>query len=132
MRECSLIAEPLGNIVTYGGDTQPWEISFTHSDGSPYVMDELGDASCTLEYLPFCQSVYLEDADIDTPILTKEGYITNDANGHVVAQFSFLPSDTMYLRGKYIYQISISRGDIVLRVRQGRITYLPNVNRGAV
>lgn len=132
MYDCAISLDPLVNIIMHGGDTQPWEVSLMSDEKTPYTADELTGVQCTLDILPFTQSAYLEDSSLDVPTLSKTGGISNDAYGNAIATFSFIPSDTMEMRGKYIYQLAVSRDGTMLRVNQGKLTVLPNVNRGAV
>lgn len=130
MEQYSISPEPLVNIMMHGGDTQPWEVSLMRDAKTAYTAAELAEVTCVLDIIPFTQSVYLDDATLDAPVLSKTGGISNDAYGCAMATFSFLPVDTMNLRGKYIYQLSVHKDNTIMRVNQGKLTILPNVNRG--
>lgn len=117
----------LPDVEMYGGDTQPWEIALMHDNGTPYVLSETSGFTATLTISPFTVSVY--SATI-SPVVTKDGRIGVDDDGYAVVLFEPTSSDTISMRGKFIYQVAISGNDGRLRVGQGKLVIKPNNNAG--
>lgn len=119
----------LPDITMYGGDTTPWYISIMKQDGTPYPFGSLTGSSAKLFLSPYALSVGIgNDAQAAEPVLTKSGTVTGDPDGNGTILFTMERADTIDLRGKYLYQIEISRDDD-LRVLQGVVTIRPNINR---
>lgn len=118
-------AAVLPDIEMYGGDTQPWEIYMTHENGVPYTVGEMTGYEARLTVTPFSVSNYSATV---RPVLNKSGRLSSKADGSAVIMFEFNSSDTIYMRGKYIYQIAFSYGDTKLRVGQGKLIVRPNNN----
>lgn len=119
----------LPDITMYGGDTTPWSITISKQDGSPYPFESLAGSTAKLFFSPYALSVGMNNsAEAAEPVLTKEGTVTSDPDGTGTVLFSMTKDDTIDLRGKYLYQIEISR-DSDLRVLQGVVTVRPNINK---
>lgn len=131
MNEC-ICPTVLPDITMYGGDADTWEISLYRDDSTPYTADELEDCTCVLDVLPMTDQVYKTGVLSDPLALSKTGSVSANDDGGASAIFSFLTPDTIDLRGVYIYQISVSFNDLVVRVSQGKLTIIPNVKRGAL
>ena len=127
MENYVLPAVVLPDIEMYGGDTQPWEISIKHENGVSYTQEELIGYAGLLTVTPF--SVNTMSASV-SPVLTKSGRIGASDDGSATIMFEFNSADTLYLRGKFIYQIAFSYDSTKLRVGQGKLTIRPNNNTG--
>lgn len=128
MDHCVLSAVVLPDIEMYGGDTQPWEISVKHENGISYTLTEMAGYTSVLTITPL--SVVSYNASV-APVLTKNGALSADDQGNAAVIFEFDSTDTLYLRGKYIYQITFSQENTKLRVGQGKLIIKPNNNIGA-
>ena len=119
----------LPDILMYAGDTTPWKVAITGSDGTPYQTSSLAGAVTKLAFMPYAVTSGIGSyASVVQPTLSITGEITSDPNGAAYAVFEFSHSDTINMRGKYIYQISINKsGDV--RVCQGFITIRYNIDR---
>lgn len=129
MENCFLPAMVLPDIEMYGGDTQPWEISIIHENGVLYTVTEATGYSSEMTITPFSVSAY--NASV-SPVLTKSGRISVGSDDNAIFMFEFDKSDTIHLRGKYIYQIAFSNEDTKLRVGQGKLIIKPNNNAGGL
>lgn len=119
----------LPDITIYGGDTTPWSIVIVKQSGIPYPYDMLSGSTARLTLTPYALSIGLgADAEAIAPVLTKTGTVTRDPRGAGTVLFTMAKGDTLNLRGKYIYQIEIAKGD-ELRVLQGVATIRQNINR---
>lgn len=121
----TISAVVLPDIEVYGGDTQPWEISILHENGQPYTVGEMNGYESKLTVTPFSISHYSESI---RPVLSKSGRISTSSDGYAVVMFEFDSTDTIRMRGKYIYQIAFSYGGTKLRVGQGKLIVRPNNN----
>lgn len=97
----------------------------THENGVPYTVGEMTGYEARLTVTPFSVSNYSATVK---PVLNKNGRLSSKADGSAVIMFEFNSSDTIYMRGKYIYQIAFSYGDTKLRVGQGKLIVRPNNN----
>lgn len=119
----------LPDIEIYGGDTVPWEVTLIRDDGSKYSMETASECICTLSFSPFKTTTGLGGrASTVTPVLTKSGVIKEALDGSATVVFDFAVSDTIDLRGKFLYQIEVSH-DTDLRVAQGHVYIKQNTNR---
>lgn len=120
-------ARSLPDIEMYGGDTTPWEMTLVDSDGAEYPSATASACTYTLCFSPSKATTGLGgDAAPIAPLLKKVGTIKEGAT----VVFSFSKEDTIGLRGKYLYQIEVSKGTD-LRVAQGHVYIKQNVNRAA-
>lgn len=122
----------LPDITMYGGDTDTWEISLYRDENTPYAANELAGYECSLDILPMTDLVYKTGVSSDPLVLSKAGKISFGDDVGAYATFDLWSSDTLNLRGIYIYQISISFNSIPVRVIQGKLTIIPNVKRGVL
>ena len=119
----------LPDIMMYGGDTTPWFITLEDEDGKPLI-PEAGDTyQCVLSIIPFgVTSGIGMYAMASTPSLQKIANFEDSGEGFYQAKLPFVTSDTMTLRGKYIYQIEVQSSGSN-KVNQGKLTVLANINR---
>lgn len=124
-------SERLPDITIYGGDTAPWNVNVVQQNGNPYPYSSLSDAEAVLTFTPYAISMGLNNnAEIIEPVLSALGTIEEDEESGARIVFILAYSDTINLRGKYIYQVEISKdGD--RRVLQGFATIKQNINRAS-
>ncbi len=122
-------ARMLSEVSICGGDTTPWVVTILKENGDFYPYAALDAATASLALTPYAISTGLgNDAETVDPVLVKEGVVSSNEEGGGIAEFELSIADTMNLRGKYIYQITISKdGDS--RVFQGIATVRQNINR---
>lgn len=119
----------LPDVSMYGGDTTPWSIIIVKQDGTPYPFASLTGSAAKLALTPYAISTGLgANAESIAPVLVKTGTVTSDPSGTATVLFSLTKADTINLRGKYIYQVELSK-DSELRVLQGFVTIKQNINR---
>lgn len=132
MKNNMIPARVLPDIIMYGGDTEPWRIEYKKQTGSVYAQDILDECVCVLHMAPFSQSAYICEEKLLVPALSKTASLSLSETGRLVADFSFSIPDTLNLRGKFVYQISLSYADTEMWVGQGHLVIKPNANRGAL
>jgi hypothetical protein len=122
-------ARMLSEVSICGGDTTPWAVTILKENGDAYPYAALDAATASLALTPYAISTGLgNNADVVDPVLVKDGTISSSDEGGGIVEFELSSTDTMNLRGKYIYQITISKdGDS--RVYQGIVTVKQNINR---
>lgn len=119
----------LPEVTMYGGDTTPWSFLITNQDGSPYPSDSLSGSEAKLTMAPYAVSSGLGSAAVAIPpVMTKTGSVSSDPSGVGTVLFYLTKEDTIDLRGKYIYQVEVSKDDD-MRVLQGIVTIKQNINR---
>ena len=127
------LPERLPDITMYAGDTTPWSIVVFKPNGNPYPFASLEGSTCRIVFMQYSVTNGLNaHVRIVDPVLTKEGTLTNDPAGTGIARFEMTTEDTIGLRGKYIYQVTIGNnsGDKDdNRVRQGLVTIFQNIDR---
>lgn len=122
-------AHKLPDIEMYGGDTVPWEISLVRDDGTECLSSAAEDCTCTLTFSPFKVTTGLGGrAAAVAPLLTKTGTVKETLDGSATVVFGFEASDTVNLRGKFLYQIEVAH-NTDLRVAQGHVYIKQNINR---
>ena len=121
----------LPDILMYGGDTTPWFITLEDENGQPLIPEDGDVYTCVLSVIPFGVSSGMGAYALNqSPALQKTATFTDNGDGVYQAKIAFVTSDTMTLRGKYIYQLEAqSTGSN--KVSQGRLTVLANINRKA-
>lgn len=124
---------PLIDIERYGGDTTPIIVAMKKPSGADIDASDLEDASFKLSLTPFKAFNGLgEYAGTIEPVLEIEGVQSVDpVTGAMSAVFSFAQSDTISLRGKYIYQIDVyidGEEDGERRIGQGAMLIKGNIN----
>ena len=122
-------ARMLSEVSIYGGDTTPWVVTILKENGDSYPYAALDAATASLALAPYAISTGLgNDAETVDPVLVKTGTVSSNEEGGGIIEFDLASSDTIALRGKYIYQITITKdGDS--RVFQGLATIRQNINR---
>lgn len=119
----------LPDIAMYAGDTTPWEILITTSNGEPYPYESLAGGRAILSIIPYAvTSGYGSNTTPVQPVVVLEGSLNADEDGCAYTRINFTVNDTVSLRGKYIYQIEIYYG-ADLRVAQGVLQVRQNINR---
>lgn len=119
----------LPDIAMYAGDTTPWEIAIMTSSGEPYQYEAISGGRAVLSIIPYAvTSGYGTNTTPVSPVVTMEGSLMADDDGHAYAMIEFGVNTTVTLRGKYIYQIEIYYGTD-LRVSQGVLQVKQNINR---
>lgn len=119
----------LPDIEMYGGDTLPWEVTLIRDDGSKFSVDTASECTATLTFTPLKATTgFGTNANILSPILTKTGEVKPTLDGNSIILFLFEKSDTVGLRGKFLYQIEVKH-DEDLRLCQGTIYIKQNINR---
>lgn len=119
----------LPDIEMYGGDTVPWEVVLQNEDGSEFTYNKAKDLSCELTITPFKVTTGIGGHAIPiSPLLIKAGSIKEGISENAIMVFEFDATDTIALRGKFIYQIEVAYGTY-LRVAQGNLYIKQNINR---
>lgn len=114
----------LPDIEMYGGDTTPWIVTPTRDDGRIYSEDYMVECTAILTLTPFKASTGQSNNSVPmNPVLIKEGELNVDS-----FIFSFDEDDTIFLRGKFVYQIEIRHNED-LRLSQGCLYIKQNINR---
>lgn len=109
----------LPDIEMYGGDTTPWVVRLMTSASQHYTGDPT-NVSCVLTItVPKLTTTLGHTPSASSPVITKNGTVASDTEG-VYATFEFARSETIGLRGKFIYQIEVTIGNQV-RVQQGSL-----------
>ena len=122
----------LPDIEMYGGDTLPWEVTLVREDGSPFSFEAASECSAKLTLVPLKATVGIgNNANTLTPVLSKNGVFRETLSNGSIVLFEFTKNDTKLLRGKYLYQIEITR-DNDLRVCQGHIYIKQNIRGGLI
>ena len=129
MKNIKFMIDALPYIEMYGGDTVPWEVTLMRENGEKYTIDTAKDFTCVLTISPINSISGLGgSALIQTPIVQKTARIKEALDGSATAIFEFLTSDTLQLRGKFIYQIDVLYGED-MRTGQGHLFIKQNINR---
>lgn len=119
----------LPDITIYGGDTAPWNVSVIQQNGNIFPYASLTGAEAMLTLTPYAVSMGLNDnSSTVEPVLSTLGTIEEDEESGARIVFSLTYGDTVNLRGKYIYQVEITK-DGGRRVLQGFVTIKQNINR---
>jgi len=119
----------LPDIMMYGGDTTPWFITLEDENGIALIPEASDSYQCVLSIIPFGSSFGIGmNATTLAPVLQKTSVFEDSGEGYYHAKMTFVPSDTMYLRGKYLYQIEVQSAGSN-KVNQGKLTVLANINR---
>lgn len=119
----------LPEVTMYGGDTTPWSVLIVKQNGNPYPFESLTGSTAKMTFTPYAISAGLgANAEAIAPVLTKTGTMTSDPSGIGTVLFTMTKEDTISMRGKYIYQVEISKEN-ELRVLQGIVTIKQNINR---
>ena len=88
----------------YGGNTDQWEIPIYGSDGTQMAYGEAQYYTFTLSIKDYA---YSHRPDGMTQFsLIKSGTVSRDDNGNAFVVFTFAPEDTMFVYGKFLYQIT--------------------------
>lgn len=106
-----------------GGVTQEYEFTLQTEDGGFY---DVPGGTASLAIAPF--------VNVNNTVLTKPGVMTTNAEGVAcVAVFTLDPSETVDLKGKYIYQISVksAEGSLASPLR-GRMFIANNIDKAFV
>lgn len=121
----------LPDITMYGGDTTPWFITLEDENGSAMTPEAGDEYQCVLSVIPFGMSSGVGSYAMHTdPILQKTSDFRDNGDGVYQAKIAFVASDTITMRGKYIYQIEVQSSGSN-KVNQGKLTVLANINRKA-
>lgn len=124
--------EKLPDVTIYGGDTAPWNVNVIQQNGNPFPYTSLSGATALLTFTPYAISMGLGgDSDSIDPILSVDGTVEEGEDSGTNIVFNLTYSDTVNLRGKYVYQIEISKGND-RRVLQGFVTIKQNINRSSI
>ncbi len=119
----------LPDMVIYGGDTTEWDIYIMPIDKSVFAFDDEADYSVTLSFTPLKAVASMAfGEEVCDPVLTKVALLEQDDDGNTFAAITFSESDTIGLRGTYVYQVEF-QSDLDLQVCQGRVTIRQNINR---
>lgn len=122
-------SESLPHIQIVGGDNTPWRIQLYKESDRRCAYDDVAGYRCKLTLKPFLLEVQIgENGNTETPVLQKDGTITKNPDGSAYAEFTFAHSDTLALRGRYLYQIEFICGSSY-RIGQGVLHVTQNMNR---
>lgn len=126
----------LPTIEMYGGDMTPWEIALLREDGSKLSYDTGKDCSAKLTFSPVSAATNFGfQTPVTSPVLSKVITPVEDDNGGTLLRVEFSEADTIKLRGKFVYQIDITRsndpnGDTINdhRICQGWVLIMQNID----
>lgn len=119
-------AGKLPDITIYAGDTTPWNVTIVKKNGDPYPFSELEGSTAVFTLTPYTATSGMGANAVPVePVLILNGEVSGSMNDIGVATFSPSRTDTLELRGKYVYQIEILNGNEA-RVGQGSLTIKPN------
>lgn len=130
MNNCTyaIQAGRLPDVEIYGGDTSPWHVKITDENGRPLSNTRLEGCALTLVAVPYGMSRGLSaGADRSEPILLAMGHLMDTPDGYAVAEFEPDYDETVAMRGKYLYQITLCDG-MNERVLQGKLTVKQNIS----
>jgi hypothetical protein len=89
------------------------------------VFDNAGNPLDISEFIPYSQIRKSYSSNIS---VTFNASIIDTANGNV--QLSLSSSDTRELKsGRYVYDLNLERGDLIVRASEGIVTVYPQVTR---
>lgn len=118
----------LPDIEMIGGDTTPWFIRITDEDGTAYSGSTITGDTAKLDIVPFKLTTAMGyDAPSVAPLLTLTTTVATDTTGPYI-QFEPAYADTKDMRGKFLYQITVS-GESYYRFAQGNLLIKQNANR---
>jgi len=122
----SLVVNTLPDIEMYGGDTTPWDAPLIKPSGADYKLSDLSGIDVTLYIAPFHSVISADGVVPSGAVITKTATLASKGAHFAVAQFEFSQSDTISLRGKYVYQIEVTNGQDT-RISQGYLYIKPNL-----
>ena len=122
--------ETLPELYMYGGSSFQIDAIPYEDDGSR--MSEQNASQCTatlsVSYLSTISGLGNNGTRVP-PVLIKSGNMELDDHNDPFFQFLLIPSDTVNLRGKFIYQISVENGNSAAAVSQGLLNIRMNNNQ---
>ena len=126
----------LPTIEMYGGDMTPWEITLLREDGSKLAYDTGKNCTVKLTFAPVSAVTQFGfQATASTPVLSKTITPHEGDDGGTVVFVEFSELDTIKLRGKFVYQLDISRetdpnGETINdhRICQGWVVIMQNID----
>lgn len=126
----------LPTIEMYGGDMTPWEIALLREDGSKLSYDTGKDCTVKLTFSPVSAATNFGfQAPITSPVLSKSVVPVEGDNGGTLVRIEFTEADTIKLRGKFVYQIDVTRpydpnGEPIddHRICQGWVLIMQNID----
>lgn len=100
--------EPLPDLTVYGGSSEVISVLPKKPDGQYMTVEEADACSTklTLARLSVLSGLGNNGTPVP-PVLSKTGSVEVDDDGYPNFVFQMVSSDTLKLRGKYIYQIEI-------------------------
>lgn len=131
MDKCEQKLRLLPDIEMYGGSTAPWEISLMNDSGRQYYASEMSGLNAVLTISPYTVTLGAASGSSNIPpLVTINATISADVDNHAIATFEFSKSDTINLRGKFIYQLEFIN-DSDVRIGQGYLYIRQNINRSS-
>lgn len=124
-------APTLPSVEMYAGDAVPWYVGIVKNEcGETYVGIDYSQYTAELAFTPYGVGNGMGQHSLNVaPVVLKEGRFVDGEDGATVMVFDFAPDDTMMLRGKFIYQITLKMTDGPVCINQGSLLIKQNINR---